>query len=221
MGNHLAWRSFADQVPAILEAWYGGCELGNVVADIIFGDVNPSGKLPSTFPKQLTDVAAHKSPMTYPGKNDVIYEEGIFVGYRHFDRANIMPQFPFGHGLSYTSFEYADLELSQQSFSGENSISVSFNVMNVGDRAGKEIVQLYIQDLECSLPRPIKELKAFNKVTLASEESTQITFEINKDILSFFDESGNQWKVENGEFKVLIGSSSADIRLEASFFFEN
>jgi beta-glucosidase len=209
-------------VPAILEAWYAGMEGGNALASILFGDVNPSGKLPVTFPKRLEDVAAHASVETYPGIDDedsgptVRYDDGIFVGYRHFDTRNIEPLFPFGHGLSYTTFEYSDVVINEPAAEGTSSIAISVDVTNAGIRAGAEVVQLYVHDVESSVERPAKELKGFRKVFLDPGQKETITFEIRLNELAFFDESKNDWNAEPGVFQFLIGSSSRDIRLEAT-----
>lgn len=199
-------------IPAVIEAWYAGLEAGNVIADILFGDVNPSGKLPITFPKKLADSPAHKSPTTYPGDEKVVYEEDIFVGYRHFDTKNIDPLFPFGYGLSYTTFTYENLQISQ-----DDKISISLDLTNSGERTGAEVVQLYVQDVESSVERPLKELKGFQKVALKPGEKQSLTFELSEQDLAFYDENKRVWRAEAGTFKILIGSSSRDIRLESEF----
>jgi beta-glucosidase len=213
-GSPVSIVEWIDKVPAVLQAWYGGMEAGNAIAAIIFGDVNPSGKLPITFPKKLSDSPAHVSERTYPGDEKVYYEEGIFVGYRHFDTKNIEPVFPFGHGLSYTNFKYENLEISKDKVSGDEYLNIILEITNSGNYIGAEVVQLYIQDVECSVERPVKELKGFEKVKLKPDEKRMIKFEIGKEDLSFFDEDDNCWKVEKGLFKILIGSSSRDIRLQ-------
>lgn len=211
-GSPIAMDEWIGNVSAVLEAWYGGMEGGNVIADILFGDINPSGKLPITFPKKLADSPAHKSPATYPGDEKVVYEEGIFVGYRHFDTKNIAPLFPFGYGLSYTKFIYENLRISQG-----NKISISLDLTNSGERAGAEVVQLYVQDVKASVERPLKELKGFQKVALKSGEKKSLTFDLSEQDLAFYDENKHTWRTEPGTFKILIGSSSRDIRLEGEF----
>ncbi len=213
-GSPVAMEGWVEKVPAILEAWYPGMEGGHVIADIIFGDINPSGKLPLTFPKKLSDSPAHESKQTFPGKDKVFYDEGIFVGYRHFDTRDIDPLFPFGHGLSYTRFEYDNLAISPNTTSKEGIFDVSCDVKNMGDRKGSETVQLYVQDVECSVERPLKELKRFEKILLEPGRETTASFTLEKKDLSFFDESKHQWVAEEGMFKILIGSSSRDIRLK-------
>ena len=213
-GTPVSMDEWIDKVPAVIQLWYAGMEGGNALGAIIFGDINPSGKLPITFPKKLSDSPAHVSEKTFPGDSEVFYDEGIFVGYRHFDTKNIEPQFPFGHGLSYTNFTYENLRLSNKKISGDESLTVSLDLLNSGGRKGAEVIQLYIQDIECSVERPLRELKGFKKVKLEPNVTETIKFEITKEDLSFFDEDNNCWKVEKGLFNILIGSSSRDIRLQ-------
>nr|MDO8112699.1 glycoside hydrolase family 3 C-terminal domain-containing protein [Candidatus Sigynarchaeota archaeon] len=216
-GSPFGMEKFIDNAPAVLDAWYGGQELGYIVADIIFGDVNPSGKLPVTFPKHLKDIPAHKSRRTYPGKGiitnrnpTVYYDDGIFIGYRHYDTNRIEPRFPFGHGLSYTTFKYDNLTLSTEKLSGTEKLTLSFDMTNTGERAGAETAQLYVQDVEASVPRPVKELKGFKKVRFAPQEKATVTLQLDKNDLAFFDEKAGTWTAEAGKFKVLVGSSSRD-----------
>ena len=198
-----------DKVPAVIEAWYPGMEGGHAIASILFGEVNPSGRLPITFPKKLEDSSGQIIEDL-----DVKYEEGIFVGYRYFDTKNIEPLFPFGHGLSYTTFTYENLKISKDKMSGDETFKVSVDITNSGSRVGAEVVQLYIQDVECSVERPTKELKGFKKIKLEPEDKKSITFEIRKKDLSFYDEKSVRWKAEPGKFNILVGSSSRDIRLQ-------
>ena len=203
-----------DDVNAVMEAYYPGQEGGNAIARVLFGEVNPSGKLPETFPVKLSDNPAWGN---YPGENnEVHYDEGIFVGYRHYDANNVEPLFPFGHGLSYTSFEYNDLKITK---SGDSFLA-EMAIQNTGNVAGAEVVQLYLSDVKAGEPRPVKELKEFRKVTLSPNEKQKITFEITRNDLSFFAQKQNKWIAEPGEFEVLIGSSSRDIRLSGVFTFE-
>jgi len=213
-GSPVSMVEWIHNVPAVVQAWYGGMEAGNAIAAIIFGDVNPSGKLPITFPKKLSDSPAHVSDRTYPGDEKVFYEEGIFVGYRHFDTRDIEPLFSFGYGLSYTKFTYENLELSQDKVSDNEKFIITVDVTNTGERVGAEVVQLYIQDVECSVERPLKELKGFKKIKLKPSEKKTVKFELVKEDLSFFDEKDNCWKAEKGLFNILIGSSSRDIRVQ-------
>jgi len=214
-GAPVAMGQWIDQVPSVVEAWFPGQECGNAIADILFGDVNPSGKLPTTFPKRLEDTPAYTN---YPGENGkVLYGEGIFVGYRYYDKKKIEPLFPFGHGLSYTSFEYSDLEIGSTEYEAEDSIETAVDIKNTGKREGKEVVQLYVRDVESSLVRPEKELKAFKKVALKPGETKTVHFTLGKDALSFYDPGRKQWIAEAGEFEIMSGSSSRDIRARGSF----
>lgn len=211
-GSPIAMEGWIDKVPAIVEAWYPGMEGGRAIANVLFGDVNPSGKLTITFPKKLEDSPAHASERTY-APDTVYHDEGIFVGYRHFDKKDIEPLFPFGFGLSYTTFKYDNLKLSKTQLSGDEKLTISVDVTNIGKRAGAEIVQLYIQDVDCSVERPPKELKGFKKVFLEPGKKDTAKMELKKKDLSFWDEKTNAWKAEKGKFKILIGSSSRDIKL--------
>jgi beta-glucosidase len=207
-------NDWVEKIPVIMQAWYPGMEGGHAIANLLFGDVNPSGKLPVTIPKELSDSPAHISNRVFPGNDKVYYDEGIFVGYRHFDSKNIEPLFPFGYGLSYTTFSYENLKINKEKVSKNDSFTVSCEITNSGDRYGAEISQLYVQDVECSVERPLKELKGFKKVFLKPGEKKTVSFELDKNAFSFFDETGNSWKAEKGLFNILIGSSSIDIRLE-------
>jgi beta-glucosidase len=201
-----------DNVAAVLQAWYPGQECGNAIADVLFGDVNPSGRLPQTFPKRLEDNPAF---INYPGENGkVYYGEGIFVGYRHYDKKKVEPLFPFGFGLSYTTFEYCNLRVS--SASGD-AVKVIVDVTNTGSREGQEVVQVYIHDVASRLVRPEKELKAFAKVRLQAGETQSVTFTLNRDALSYYDPAQNGWVAETGTLEILVGSSVADIRARSLF----
>lgn len=214
-GNPVA-MPWVDRVPAILQAWYLGSETGNAIADVLSGDVNPSGKLPFTFPVAAEDGPV-KTEAQYPGirraEEDILdeyYDEGVFVGYRWYDTKSVKPLFAFGHGLSYTTFEYGDAVMKGRS-------KVSVNVRNSGPVAGAEVVQLYISDQEASVPRPLKELKGFRKVFLQPGESVTISFDIGDDALSFFDALSHKWVAEPGRFTAHIGSGSDDIRTSVEF----
>jgi beta-glucosidase len=180
----------------------------------LFGDVNPSGKLACTFPKRLEDSPAHAMG-NYPGKNGTVrYEEGLLVGYRWFDTKNIEPLFPFGHGLSYTRFEYSNLHLTRPKDAKDGVMTVEFEVKNVGTRDGGEVAQLYVQDLKPRLARPVKELKGFRKVFLKSGESQAISIPLDRSSFAFYDPERHAWATEKGDFKILIAASSRDIRLQ-------
>lgn len=208
---------WANQVPSILQTWYCGSEAGNALADVLFGDVCPSGKLPFTFPVALSDGPAHQPDCQFPNPSKVTYKEGIYVGYRWFEKKLIKPQFAFGHGLSYTKFEYSDVTLSSASMKEGSSIKLSVTVKNVGECAGAEIVQLYITDPECSVDRPEKELKGFDKVYLQPGESAKVEMIIDETSLQYFDEKAHKWVAEKGEYLAHVGASSDDIRSTLSF----
>ena len=220
IGGLIGMSDWVDKVPAIIMAWYPGMEGGTALANIIFGKINPSGKLPVTLPKTLSDYKVHESNRTYPGNDEVYYEEGIFIGYRYFDKYDINPLFPFGYGLSYTNFNYYNLEIDKQKITKKDSLLVSLNIKNEGNYYGGEIVQLYIQDKEASVERPIKELKGFKKIFLQPKEEKIVNFRINWKDLTFFDDNLKKWIVEDGEFIILIGTSSRDIKLRSKFEFK-
>jgi beta-glucosidase len=200
-----------DVVPAVLQQWYGGQDAGHALADVLFGDVNPSGKLPTTFPQRLQDNPAY---VNYPGENgQVFYGEGIFVGYRYYDKREIAPLFPFGHGLSYTTFAYDNLRLNGSEFGPGAEIVVQVDVTNSGSVAGQEVVQLYVRDEASRLVRPLQELKAFAKVALQPGETQTVTLTLNQQSLAYYDPAQAAWVTEPGDFTLLVGSSSRDIRL--------
>lgn len=217
-GNAVEMK-WVDEVSAIVQAWYLGSEAGHALADVLGGAVNPSGKLPMSFPVKLTDNGAHAfDALCYPGDSiRVEYKEDILVGYRWHDTKKIPALFPFGHGLSYTTFSYGKATLSSSSLTADGSITVTVPVRNSGDRPGKEVVQLYIGDNKSSLPRPKKELKAFGKIALNPGEEKTLTFTITPDDLKYFDDARHEWVAEPGKFTLYIGASSADIRTQASF----
>jgi beta-glucosidase len=193
---------------AIIQAWYPGMEGGTALARILFGKVNPSGKLPMTFPKKLEDSPAH-AVGEYPGKDGVVkYNEGLLVGYRYFDTRKVEPLFPFGHGLSYSTFAIDSMKVEKR----EASATVKVNVKNTGSVAGFEVVQLYVKDDESSLERPEKELKAFSKVFLNPGEIKTVEMILNQDAFQFYDDTKKQWVMEPGKFTLLVGTSSRDIR---------
>jgi len=207
-----------DKVPAVLQLWYNSQEQGNALADVLFGDVNPSGKLPTTFPVRLEDNPAY---INYPGENGKVrYGEGIFVGYRYYDKKNLAPLFPFGHGLSYTSFEYSNLRLSAKSLTPDKTLTVKVDVTNTGKVVGKEIVQLYVRDVRSTFARPEKELKAFAKVELKPRQKKTVTFTLDREAFWHFDSGKNVWSTEPGEFEIWIGASSRDIREKRSVTLE-
>ncbi|SQA77733.1 Thermostable beta-glucosidase B [Capnocytophaga ochracea] len=215
-GNAMA-MPWVKSVPTIVQDWYLGSEAGNSLADVLFGDVNPSGKLPFTFSVRLEDNGA-VALGEYPGDKDVVYNEGILVGYRYADTKGVKPLFPFGHGLSYTTFKYGKLTANKKTTNGDISFSVT--VQNTGKRDGAEVVQLYLHDEEASVLRPYKELKGFEKVFLKAGETKTVTFHITKQDLSFFNPEQHAWVAEKGTFKALVGTSSGDIKSTVDFTLE-
>ncbi len=203
---------WVDRVPAIVEAWLGGQAGAGAIADVVFGKVNPSGKLAETFPVRLEDTPAF---LNFPAEDgEVIYGERIFVGYRWYDERKIAPLFPFGHGLSYTEFTYSDLGLSAERISDEDVLTVTVTVSNSGDTAGKEVVQLYVTDLAASVRRPEKELRGFHKVGLEPGEKRTVRFELSERDFAHYSTRHGRWIAESGDFRILVGASSRDIRLQ-------
>ena len=209
---------WAEQANAIVWGWYGGMEAGHAFADILTGDVNPSGKMPITLPARLEDTA----PIALNDYNakESLYTEGVFIGYRWFEQQKIKPTFAFGHGLSYTNFALTDIALSAASITADEGITVTAMLKNTGKVAGAEVVQLYLHDVESSVDRPAKELKGFAKVFLAPGESKKISISLNKRDLSFWDIKTNDWLAEVGDFEVLLGTSLEDIHLKARFNYQ-
>ena len=214
---------WADKADAIVQGWYGGTESGNALADVLTGKVNPSGRLPFSVPFRYED-GPIRTEAQYPGIKEegdqfwqTHYSEGVYVGYRWYSSKDIPVQFPFGHGLSYTAFEYGNAKASKASMKADGTIKVSVEVTNAGDYDGAEVVQLYISDPESTIDRPVKELKNFEKVWLKAGETRTVTFEIDAEDLSYFDAEEHAWVAEPGEYQALVGSSSEDIRSVVSF----
>ncbi|MBR2162800.1 MAG: glycoside hydrolase family 3 C-terminal domain-containing protein [Bacteroidales bacterium] len=214
---------WADKADAIVQGWYGGTETGNALADVLTGKVNPSGRLPFSVPFKYED-GPIKTEAQYPGikaEGDEFwqthYSEGVYVGYRWYASKNIPVQFPFGHGLSYTTFEYSNAKAAKPSMTADGTLKVSVDVANTGKYDGAEVVQLYIADTEASIDRPAKELKGFEKIWLKAGEKKTVTFEIDAEDLSYFDAAKHEWVAEPGEFKALLGSSSEDVRSTVAF----
>ncbi|MGD6830597.1 beta-glucosidase [Sutcliffiella halmapala] len=200
-----------SKVKAVLEGYLGGQAFGGAVADLLFGEVNPSGKLAETFPEQL---GHNPSYLNFPGEGDQVeYKEGIFVGYRYYDTKNIQPLFPFGYGLSYTTFDYTDIIVDKKDFADTETVNVHITVKNTGSRAGKEIVQVYVKDLESTAVRAEKELKGFEKVELQPGEEKTVVVTLDKRSFAYYDVARKDWHVESGEFEILAGKSSEEIVL--------
>ena len=214
---------WADKADAIVQGWYGGTESGNALADVLTGKVNPSGRLPFTVPFKYED-GPIKTEAQYPGIKEegdqfwqTHYSEGVYVGYRWYSSNKIKVQFPFGHGLSYTTFTYTNATADKAEMTADQTLKVSVDVTNTGSADGAEIVQLYINDVKSSIDRPVKELKNFEKVYLKAGETKTVTFEVDAQDLSYFDADRHEWVAEPGKFKVLLGSSSEDIRSTVNF----
>ncbi|PWU06544.1 MAG: glycosyl hydrolase [Verrucomicrobia bacterium] len=210
-GDPVTMTKWLDSTPALLDMWYGGQEGGNALAATLFGDANPSGKLPVTLPKKFEDSPGAKN---YPGENLVVhYDEGIYVGYRYFDTKNVEPQFPFGFGLSYTTFEYSDLKVTRGTNKSPGEVSVT--IRNTGKREGAEVAQLYVHDGHSKIDRPAHELKGFRRVELKPGESQTIEFDLDHSAFEYWNPATKQWTLDPGTFEIQVGASSRDIRLKA------
>lgn len=217
-GNAFA-TPWIGRVRAMVHCWYLGSMAGETLARVLTGEVNPSGKLPVTFAKQLSDYAyTQYGEEAYPGvNNQVYYKEGVYVGYRHFDSHKVQPQFPFGFGLSYTTFKYSKPRLTQNTITDNGSVTVSVDITNTGNRAGKETVQLYIGQRNPKVERPVKELKGFEKVSLLPGETKTVNFTITTDMLAYYSVDHHDWKADNGKYTAYVCSSSEDVRGKADF----
>ena len=221
--------NWIDKIAALIYSWYPG-QIGNIaLAEILSGKTNPSGKLPITIEKEFKDSPGYDYMpkgenvntdweddfnMDFPIHN-IEYKEGIFVGYRWYEKKKIEPLFPFGYGLSYTTFSYSDLKLSKPEFMKEENVTLQFNLSNTGGIDGAEITQVYIRDIESSVPRPIKELKGFKKVFLKSGESKTVRISLDVKDFAFWDLEKKDWDAEPGQFEIMIGTSSDDIKLKS------
>jgi beta-glucosidase len=215
-GGAVDMTSWVDHTPALLQAWYPGQEGGTALAQLIFGDFSPSGKLPVSFERRLEDNSSY--PNYYPNDGDrrVKYNEGIFVGYRNYDKSNVKPLFPFGFGLSYTTFKFIDLAITPSSANADQPVTVSFNVTNTGNREAAEVAEVYVSDHHASVPRPVKELKGFAKVNLKPGETQKVTITLDRRAFSYYDSKAKTWKTNPGEFSVMVGRSSREIELQGS-----
>jgi len=213
-GTPVTMKSWINDVPAVVETWFPGEEGGAALAAILFGDMNPSGKLPTTFAAERSD---YPDVDNFPGKNGhVNYIEGVYVGYRHFDKKLIEPLFPFGHGLSYTKFDYKNLKSTQPTLKPDGKAEISVDIMNSGQRAGEEVVQLYVRDLKPHVDKPVRELKGFARVVLQPGETKPVTFSVTPRDLAYFDVVAKQWKADAGDYEIEVGASSRDIRQKAN-----
>ena len=218
-------RSWLDRVPAVLQAWYPGQEGGTALAELLLGEVNPSGRLPVTFERRWEDNPVHDSYYPEAGTNRVVYKEGVFVGYRGYEHNGTKPLFPFGFGLSYSTFKYDNLTIkptdsaasASERVNGnslDGTFNVSFEVTNTGKREGAEVAQVYVAEKHSKVPRPEKELKGFVKVNLRPEQTERVTVTLDRRAFSYYDVNTKQWRAEPGEFEVLVGRSAEQIELK-------
>jgi beta-glucosidase len=218
-GSAIAMSEWIGGTAAVLEAWMMGQAGGGAIADILFGQVNPSGKLAETFPLRLADTPAY---LNFPGENgQVRYGEGLFIGYRYYDTKEVPVLFPFGHGLSYTTFKYRDLRVSAETFKDTEGLIVSLEVTNTGKVAGKETVQVYVRDVKSKLVRPVKELKGFAKLELQPGETQTVSVPLDFRAFAYYHPGYRRWITEDGEFEILVGASAADIRLRKTVTLES
>ncbi len=217
-GGAVDTGGWLDRVPALLQAWFPGQEGGTAIAEILLGDVNPSGRLPATFERRWEDNPAYDHYYPEPGTATIVYEEGIFVGYRGFEHNAVTPLFPFGHGLSYTTFEYGELDVTPAT-TRNGDVEVSFDLTNTGDRAGAEVAQVYVTDTHSPVPRPPKELKGFVKVRLEPGETQRVTVNLNRRSFAYYDVERGDWAVTPGDFEILVGRSSEAIELRRKLTF--
>ncbi len=218
-GAPVVMGEWIDRTAAVLEAWMMGQAGGGAIADVLYGKVNPSGKLAETFPLKLVDTPAH---INFPGENGKVrYGEGIFIGYRYYDAKEVPVQFPFGHGLSYTKFTYTNPKVSAATFRDTDGVTVSVDVTNSGKVVGKEVVQVYVHDHKSALVRPPKELKGFIKVELQPGETKTVSMPLDFRSFAYYHPGFQQWITENGEFDILIGASSGDIRCKQTVTLES
>jgi beta-glucosidase len=211
-GGSFATGAWLENVPVLLEGWYGGQEIGAALAETLFGDVNPSGHLPFSFERTPTDNPSARNYYADPRTGKVVYREGIFVGYRGFWHSAIEPLFPFGYGLSYTTFKFSNLRVGPAG-KAKNEWQASFDVTNTGSRAGMEVAQLYIAEPDAKEPRPPEELKGFKKIKLLPGQTQQVTLRLDARAFAYFDSLAGRWRVGSKRFEVLVGDSSAQIDL--------
>jgi beta-glucosidase len=206
-----------DEVAAVVSAWYPGQEAGNAIADVLTGAAEPGGRLPQSFPVRWADNPTHSQDReVYPGlEGKVRYEEGLFIGYRHYDRLGIAPMFPFGFGLSYTSFALGNLSLDTERFESDGLLTVSVDLTNTGEKSGSDVVHVYVEDVASSLPRPQKELKGFAKIALAAGEKQRVSITLDDRAFAFYSPGAQHWLVEKGSFIIRVARHAADPGLTA------
>ena len=216
-GGSVDMTQWIDRIPGVIEAWYPGQEGGTALAQILFGEYSPSGKLPASFERQWEDNATFHSYYPKPGEKQVEYSEGVFLGYRHFDRGGVKPLFPFGYGLSYTTFAYRNLNVSPHNGNLNLPVTVSFDLENTGPYEGAEVAQVYVSDNHARLPRPVKELKGFTRIELKPGESKRVTVVLDRRAFSYYDVRNRDWNADPDSFGILVGSSSDKIELQGTF----
>ena len=210
-GGGVDMTRWVDHVPALFEAWYPGQEGGTALAQLLFGEFDPSGRLPISMERRWEDNAVHDSYYPKNGEKKVEYTEGLFVGYRHFDKSGIKPLFPFGYGLSYTTFAYKNLTVSPAA--GSDQATVAFDVTNTGTRGGADVAQVYVGDHHASVPRPVKELKGFARVELNPGETKHVEVALDRRAFSYYDVKNHKWMVAPGDFDIYVARSAAEIEL--------
>ena len=222
-GGNVSMNAWLDRVPTLIEMWYPGQEGGRALAEVLFGEVNPSGRLPVTFERRWEDNPAHDSYYPAAGTNRVVYKEGVFVGYRGYEKNGTKPLFPFGFGLSYTTFKYSNLSIKSIANGGAANprYEVSFDIKNTGNNEGADVAQVYVGDTHAKVPRPAKELKGFTKVSLRAGETKRVTVPLDGRALSYYDVNGKQWRADAGDFEVLVGRSSEQIELRGKLTLAN
>jgi beta-glucosidase len=220
-GGNVGMRLWLDDVPALLHGWYSGEEGGTALAQLLFGDYSPSGRLPISLESRWEDNATYHSHYPNDGPKRVKYTEGVFVGYRHFDHDNVKPLFPFGFGLSYTTFAYKNLTISPATTGfAQGPATVSFDVTNTGSRAAAEVAQVYVGDPHNSVPRPPRELKGFSKIELKPGETKRVSVPLDFRSLAYYDVQGHTWKADPGAFNIYVGRSDADIQLQGKLTYQ-
>jgi beta-glucosidase len=212
-GGAVEMERWLDRVPALFQAWYPGQEGGTAFAQLLFGDYSPSGKLPISIERRWEDSAVHDSYYPKDSEKKISYTEGVFLGYRHFDKAGIKPLFPFGYGLSYTTFAYKDLSIAPAQASRDQPVTVSFDVTNTGNRAGAEVLEVYVGEPHPRVPRPVKELKGFAKVQLKPGETRHVSLALDRRAFSYYDVGKHDWTVDAGDFNIYVAHSAAQIDL--------
>jgi beta-glucosidase len=215
-GGGVDMTAWVDKVPAIFQSWYSGQEGGIALAQLLFGDYSPSGKLPASFERQFEDNPVFANYYPNAGNLKVKYAEGVFLGYRYYDKGQAKPLFPFGFGLSYTNFKYGNLSVSPENGTAD-TVTVSFDITNTGGREGAEVAELYVGDRHASVPRPVKELKGFARTELLPGETKKVSLKLDRRAFSYYDVAGKQWKAAPGDFDILVGSSSDKIELRGTY----